>query len=215
MPRAFCLALVLLALGACAPTAQDRVREYSEYGLRDYRQGKFGDAREDFGAALAISPNDPDLTYNLGRCHERLGNLDEAERLYRACLERASDHPAARHAWTVLLVETGRQKQAVVMVETWLRAKPRLAGPYIEDGWLRARDGDLDSARARYQQALNIEPRNARALVELAHVYEKLDRPDRAVVLYERALLADPNQPAITRLVSELRAKGVGQPRPD
>src|SRR5262249_34562053 len=124
-------------------------------------------------------------------------------------------HAAARHAWTMLLVETGRQKQAVTMVESWLRAKPRLAGPYVEDGWLRAREGDLDSARARYQQALNIEPRNSRALVELAHVYEKLDLPDRSLVLYERALAADPNQPGIARLVSELRAKGVGQPKPD
>jgi tetratricopeptide (TPR) repeat protein len=214
MLRASCLFLLVLLTG-CAPTSQDRLRDYSEDGLHLYRQGAYGEAREHFLAALTLRPGDPDLTYNLARCNDRMGRVEEAERLYKDCLARSGDHAAAQHGYTMLLVNTGRQREAVQIVETWLRARPKLAGPYVEDGWLRTNEGDLDSARARYQQALDIEPRNPRALIELARVFEKLDRPDRAVVLYERALEANPDQPAIARHVSDLRSRGVGRPHPD
>ena len=101
------------------------------------------------------------------------------------------------------------------MVRDWLRSSPNLAGPYIEDGWLRARDGDLDSARGRLMHALERDPRNPRALTELGLVYEKLDRPDRAIVLYERSLEADPDQPATREQLEKLRARGVPRPHPD
>ena len=72
------------------------------------------------------------------------------------------------------------------MAEDWLRAQPARAGPYALDGWLRAEAGDLVSARSRYQQALSRDPVDVHALVGLGRVYEKLNRPERALVLVLR-----------------------------
>lgn len=215
MRRGCVLLMVLPWLGSCAPTAQERVRELSNDGRHLYQRGAYADAREQFRAALAIRPQDPDLIYNVANCHEKLGNLSEADQLYRQVLHHNPDHLEARHALLVRQVEAGRQEIAEKMAQDWLRASPGLPGPYIEDGWLRARAGDLDSARGRFQQALEIEPRNPRALNELARVYEKLHRPDRAIVLYERSLEADLEQPAIRARLEQLRARGVPRPHPD
>jgi tetratricopeptide (TPR) repeat protein len=215
MTRLVAIVAPALLLAGCLPAAQQQSQELSTEGLRLYRSGAYAEARESFRAALAFRPEDPDLLYNLARCHERLKNAAEAEQLYHRVLDRDPDHLEARHALVSRRAEAGQRDAARSMVDAWLKANPNVAGPYIEDAWLRARDGDLDSARARLQQALDREPRHPRALAELARVYVKLDRPDRAIVLYERSLEANPDQPAVAREAEQLRARGVRRPRPD
>jgi tetratricopeptide (TPR) repeat protein len=207
--------VVILFIGPCVPASHQHLRHHTEDGVHLFKQGSYADARDCFKAALALKPNDPDLLYNLGQCHARMGQHDQAESLYKECLRHNSDHGDARHAWLLLLINSDRAGEGRRMIESWRQSRPQIAGPHVEEAWLRARDGDLDDARRFYQRALDLEPRHPRALVELAGVYEKLGRPERALVLYERALVAEPNQPAVARLVSEMRKRGVGRPHPD
>jgi hypothetical protein len=52
-------------------------------------------------------------------------------------------------------------------------------------------------------------------LTELGLIYEEMNRPDRAVVLYEQVLVRDPNQSEVTRRLNALLAKGAGRPQPE
>jgi tetratricopeptide (TPR) repeat protein len=101
------------------------------------------------------------------------------------------------------------------MVEKWLAGNPRAADHLVADGYLWAEAGDLPRAQARLQQALEVDPRNTHALVELGDVYETLNRPDRALALYEKALNINANMPAVTERVRRLREGGASKPRPD
>jgi Flp pilus assembly protein TadD len=203
------------ALGACAPTSSERVRELAEHGVHLYHKGSFPEARETFEAALALAPNDANLMFNLGQCYDQLGRKDRAEEVYEDCLKLSPNHAACRHALTVLLVSTGRRDVANQRVREWMNHEPKLAAPYAEDSWLRLQEGDLVSARGRLQQAMLLSPRDTRTLIDLGKLYEKLGRPERAVVLYERALEVEPNHPAVARRIAELRAAQVGHPHPD
>lgn len=202
-------------LGGCAHPTRERSRELSEEAQHLFRRGAYADARDLYQAALALQPENPDLIYQLASCQDKLGLKAEALQGYQRCLQYEPNHLDARHAWLVYQLEIGNREAARKMVEDWLQARPDLAGPYLEDGWLRAQEGDLDSARGRFQQALEREPRNPRALNELARVYERLNRPDRALVLYERSLAAHPQQPEIRAQLEQLRAGGVRRPHPD
>jgi hypothetical protein len=62
---------------------------------------------------------------------------------------------------------------------------------------------------------VELDPTNIRAVVELAQVWETMSRPDRALVLYERALNLQPNQPVVRQRLEALKAQGVGRPKPD
>jgi hypothetical protein len=42
-----------------------------------------------------------------------------------------------------------------------------------------------------------------------------MNRPDRALVLYERALVVRPDQPPLKEKVERLKKLGVGIPKPD
>jgi tetratricopeptide (TPR) repeat protein len=215
MLRAGSVAGLALAVAACAPAQPDLLREYNDDGVRLFERGAYADARESFETALTLRPGDPNLLYDVGQCYDRLGKAAPAEQRYTQCLAREPGHAECRHALAELLLRQGRRSEAVGMVEDWLRRQPELAAAYAEDGWLWHQFGDLPRAQARLQQALDRDPRDNRALLELAAVYEDLHRPDRAAVLYERALEYRPHQPEVEHRLAGLRAGGAGRPHPD
>ena len=206
-----------LALGwaGCAAPAQDRVRAYNEDGVFLYQRGDYAGARDTFLAALALQPEDPGLLYNAGQCYDRLGDATKSENYYNLCLQRVPNHPAARHALTVLLVRTNRRDQAERMVQDWQAHQPELSSPYAEYGWLWRTRGDLLQAQAYLQRALELDPRDQRALIELGILYETMHRPDRAIALYERVLEQEPRHAEVTERLNLLQAQGATRPQPD
>jgi Tfp pilus assembly protein PilF len=212
--RAWMIVLACVAAG-CAETVQERARGYNEDGVFLYRRGRYAEAQESFQAALKLQPESADLHYNVGQCHDNLGESAQAEQLYKECLQRAPDHAECRHALAQLLIHEGRQQDAVEMVGSWLGRSRQLAAPYAEDGWLYLQHHEPNSAIGRFQQALDKDANDVRALTGMARAYEDLHYPDRALVLYQRALVVQPHQPEVEERVRVLRKAGVGPPRPD
>jgi tetratricopeptide (TPR) repeat protein len=204
-----------LVVAGCAIPSEERLKDYNEDGVLLYQRGNYKEAAESFQAALGIKPGDAALRFNLGECYDRLGDVAGAEQQYHQCLAQTPDHEACNHALLVLLVRTGRRPEAERWVQDWLSRRPRLAAPYAEDGWLIRLTGDLPRAQTRLQQGLELDPHNVRALTEMALVYEDLQRPDRALVLYERILQRDPKQVDICNRVNLLLAKGAKPPHPE
>jgi Flp pilus assembly protein TadD len=216
MARCACwLAGLTLCLTGCETTAQERVRDYNTDGLRRCAQGDYAGARQSFQAALELKGEDVDLLYHVGECSDHLGDVAAAERSYRACLQRDPEHVVCRHALCSLLVRSDRRADAVHMVEDWLARAPKQAAPYAEDAWLWHEARDLPRAQGRLQQALQVDPHNVRTLNDLGQIYEEMYRFDRALVLYQRSLSQDPNQPDVARRVRELQARGVTPPKPE
>src|SRR5262249_3920127 len=155
-------------------------------GLFLYQHGSYERAAQTFEAALALQPGDAGLMYNAAQSYDRAGNAAKAEALYNACLASDANQAACRHGLASLMLRQGRRDEAGGLAETWLASAPKQSGPYALDGSLWHQGGDLPRAQARLQQALEIDPRDTWALLELGLVYEALRRPERALVLYER-----------------------------
>ena len=215
MGRAFRISVFVVLLAGCTSVSQDRLRDYNDEGMILYGQGDFKHAGECFQAGLALKPNDPVLLYNTGHCYDRIDRVDLAEKYYVACLTQKPNYADCRHAYLALLIRTGRKDQAVQSVQAWLAAEPQLAAAYAEEGWLMLQEGDLPKAQARLQQALDLNPQDVNSLINLGQVYESLQRPDRALALYERALALSPNQLEVSRRIQILRAKGTVLPKPE
>jgi Flp pilus assembly protein TadD len=211
------LTLGALSISSCIPGLQhnELVTQYNEDGVLLFERSDYVHARQSFEAAHKLAPDDAAILYNLGQCSDREGDSRTAEFYYRECLTRAPNQAACRHALAQLWVRTNRQPDAERMIEDWLIREPKLSGPYAEDGWLWHLRGDLPKAHSRLQSALQIDPRDVRALTELGQVYEEMQRPDRALMLYQRILEVNPRQPEIARRMEELRTQGVVPPTPD
>lgn len=207
--------MALVVAAGCQTTADLRVKEFSDDGIQMFARGNFPAARDSFEAALTLTPQDPGLLYNLGQCYDRLGDWRKAEQYYLTCLQLAPTHGDARQAQASLLYRTGRTDEANRLILEWLQQQPNLADAYVLDAWRLRQDKALPQAQGRLQQALALEPNNRRALVELGIIYEMLAMPERALALYERALIVDPRQPEIAERVAQMHAKGIQRPLPD
>jgi tetratricopeptide (TPR) repeat protein len=194
---------------------QDRVRDYNDDGVHLFRNGQYDKAAESFEAALALQPGDVSLLYNAGQCYDRAGNAAKAEQYYETCLQRSPNHAGCHNGLAALMLRQGQRDQAVNLIEGWLVNQPKLAAAYAADGILLHQLGDLPVAKLRLEQALELDPHDKQALVELGLVYEALQRPDRSLVLYERALAEDPQQQDITARVQRLQSQGVKRPLPE
>jgi Flp pilus assembly protein TadD len=210
-----CAMLFLFGAAGCLEPNMDRVREYTQDGVFLYAHQDYGHAKECFQAALAKKPGDPDLLYDLGQCCDRLGQDDVAERCYTDCLHRTPGHNECRHALGVLLVRENRWEDATNLVRDGVRRQPKSPTAIAEDAWLWRVYGDLPKAQHRVEEALAMDPHDNRALLEEAQIYEALQRPDRAVFLYEVALRYKPDQPDVKERVERLRTAGTSRPKPD
>src|SRR5438105_2510500 len=98
----------------------------------------------------------PDL--RTGIQHHTAGRLADAERIYRAVLDRESDNSDAMHLLGVIAHQVGKHELAVMMIEEALLLQP--AHPfYMNDlGEAYRALGRLEDAESMCRQALSVKP---------------------------------------------------------
>ena len=100
------------------------------------------------------------------------------------------------------------------MIDQWTAGNEHKADVLILTAWKLRQQRNYPVAYDKLQSALVIEPHNPRALTELAILYEKLNMPDRSLVLYERVLAANPNLFEVRERIEKLKARGIDKPLP-
>lgn len=186
--------LWLLWLAGCVSSAQRQVHDLNQQGVQHLMQREYAQAQLTFTQAAEMAPQDADILYHLATAAHYGGETAKAEQAYRSCLRLQPYHAKCRHGLNVLLLQQDKGKEAAEMTDEWRAKHPTSADAQAEHGWLLRESGDLPAAHAQLQQALQADPNNVRALVELGILYETYQYPDRARTLYERALIHDPYQ---------------------
>ncbi|HUY92407.1 MAG TPA: tetratricopeptide repeat protein [Pirellulales bacterium] len=211
---ALAAAVLLLGLSACGGCSLTS-RGQNVQGVALYQQGLYQPAMQHFQQAIDADPNNPDGYYNLAAAYHQLGKLtksqedfDQAEHFYNQCLDRDPDgtHRECYRALAVLLAEEGRSDEAFRLLGRWSERNPSSADPKIELARLSEEFGKLDDAQHQLQDALAIDPKNARALTALAHLHERSGNTTQALADYQRSLWHDRNQPEVAARVSSLRS---------
>jgi tetratricopeptide (TPR) repeat protein len=126
------------------------------------RKGRDGEALGIYAEAERLSPDLPDVPYNLGVSLQRLGRSGEAIEKYRKALAIDPDMASARDNLGILLSRGGRYAEAIaearkaVELEPWnAAARGNLASAYCACG--RYEDGIRE-----FRRAVSLDPRNAR-----------------------------------------------------
>ena len=199
----------LAAAGGCstwAATAQNAE------GVQLFQMCRFHEAMEQFQEAAYEDPTNADAYYNIAATHHRLarvenrpGELTQAESAYNQCLDRDPNHTDCYRGLAVLLMETGRTKEAFQLVEGWAGRQPGLADPKIELARLQEELGNREAAKDHLLEALAVEPNNPRALTALGKIREESGDRCQALANYQRSLSHDPNQPCVASRVAALQ----------
>lgn len=150
----------LAALGVSAPPTEQSVWALQFYnaGLRAAERGDGERAEDQFRAALAYAPGNPEVTFALANLYYDRQELERAQGLYEQVLATSPGHRRALNNLGVLNLDTGRFDVA----ERYLRASLEADGSDAKIHYLLARvlatRGDRAQARIEADRAVELRP---------------------------------------------------------
>ncbi|MHB8473111.1 MAG: tetratricopeptide repeat protein [Gammaproteobacteria bacterium] len=122
----------------------------------------------------------------------RLGQLDDAETLYRRTLDVTPEQSDALHFLGVLLHQRDQSDSAIDLIRRSIELDPAHADRHNNLGNVLVERGRLAEATEAYQAAIARRPDHADAWNNLGALLRELRRFDEAAVAYQKAIELDP-----------------------
>ena len=173
--------------------------------LRDSKQ--YRRAYEFLAEAVTHHPADFDLVYDMAMMAEKLGRLDEMERLLRQVMAGKPDYQHAYNALGFSLAERNtRLGEARQLILKALEYAP--ADPFITDSlaWVEYRAGNLAEALHLLQGAFKAKP-DAEIAAHLGEVLWTLGRRDEALNVWKEGSQINADNETLLDTLKRLRVK--------
>ena len=173
--------------------------------LRDSKQ--YRSAYEFLAEAVTRHPADFDLVYDMAMMAEKLGKLDEMERLLRQVMAGKPDYQHAYNALGFSLAERNtRLGEARQLILKALEYAP--ADPFITDSlaWVEYRAGNLAEALHLLQGAFKAKP-DAEIAAHLGEVLWTLGRRDEALSVWKEGSQINADNETLLDTLKRLRVK--------
>jgi tetratricopeptide (TPR) repeat protein len=126
------------------------------------------------------------------QCHQA-GDLDQAERIYRAVLQTEPGHADAWYLLGVVCQSLGRVDEALTCYQRALASKPDYPDVHNNLGVIYSAQGNLAGAIASYREAIRCKPGYPEAYNNLGLDLAQLGRLDEAVASYREAVRLRPS----------------------
>lgn len=125
------------------------------------------------------------------------GRLDDAERIYRAILQRSPDDADALHFLGVVQAQRQNFSEAADLIDRAIVLAPDNAVAHSNRGNVFRMQGRIDEALASYERALALDPASTEALINRGDVMLGLGRNESALSNYEAVLSLVPDHPIV------------------
>lgn len=123
---------------------------------------------------------------------ERAGDRAGAEAGARAVFAEQAHHPMALHLLGVVMLQSGRAREAIAVLQQARFARPGNADTVLALADALAAAGDPAGAIAHYRLVLQDQPGRADALVNLSRALCRVDQAQEAAEACRAALAASP-----------------------
>ncbi|HET9820861.1 MAG TPA: tetratricopeptide repeat protein [Burkholderiaceae bacterium] len=173
--------------------------------LRDVK--RWGDAYAVLATASERFPSDADLLYEQAMMAEKLGRLDEMERLLRRVIEIKPDHQHAYNALGYSLAERNmRLPEARSLVLKALELAP--GDPFITDsvGWIEYRLGNHAAALEHLRRAYASRP-DTEIGAHLGEVLWVTGQRDEAMRIWREARTRDADNEVLRETLARLQVR--------
>jgi len=183
-----------------------RLKLNAEIGLlRDSK--KYKQAYTLLSEAVKRNPSDYDFVYDLAMVAEKLGNLEEMERLLRSVIALKPDYHHAYNALGYSLAE--RKLRLPESKQLILKALEFAPGdPFISDslGWVEFRGGNMYEALRILQEAFKAKP-DAEIAAHLGEVLWTLGQHEQALSTFKEGMQINPENETLLETIKRLRVK--------
>lgn len=161
-------------------------------GLAEFQLGHLAKAADALTRAARLSPDLPNIDYNLGRVLQAQGRFQDALGHYEKAVAKAPHDGEALSNLGTVLAALGRREEAITQYRRATTANPRHADAWHNLGnALKALDR-FEEALDAYQRELALGSTKVATASSLAYILTRLDRPDEAIEYSKRAISAEP-----------------------
>lgn len=136
----------------------------------------------------------------------RRGDLDAAERAYRAVLASEPRNFDATHLLGVVLYARGRLGEAETLLRRAVALNGKATAAHNNLGNLLKALGRLEDSLVCYGSAVELDPKYADAFANRGNVLDELGRGPEALADYDRTLALNPNHPGALQRSAKLLA---------
>jgi Flp pilus assembly protein TadD len=160
-----------------------------------FKGGNYADAAELFAAYVESKPENPWGRYMLGLSAWKAGDLARAEQAFDEALTLDPAHLKSMLNSTRVLLERGKNAEALERVTAALEIAPQSAEASRLHGRVLAQVGRNEEAIVAYQRAAALDERDTWAMNNLGLLYIQLGRYTEALPPLARATELNPRSP--------------------
>jgi tetratricopeptide (TPR) repeat protein len=120
------------------------------------------------------------------------GDIDNAERLYRAALKQAPRHPDVLHLLGLIHEQRGELAKGIAMVRQALAEQSAFPDAHFNLARMLMAGGDMQGAKTHYERAIALKPGNAKFHNGLGTLYRAEKAYAEATGAFARAIRLDP-----------------------
>jgi arylsulfatase A-like enzyme/predicted Zn-dependent protease len=158
-----------------------RSRLYAVRAELEFRAGKFTDAETDLKAAIALTPQAPDLHFNLAQVYEEQKDVPRAVESYQAETAVAPRNFGAQLNLGLIYFKGGRVEEASACFQKLLELRPgEPRASFLLAETYNLLNRNLDEALRLTRQGLALIPDNKRGYALMAELLKKLGRDKEA-----------------------------------
>ena len=165
--------------------------------------GSLDDAERAFRRAVELTPRKQSAIFQLGEVRLVQGDAEEAYELFRQAFELAPEYDEARRLYALLLIRTGRDREAVDLLTE------RFGTAAIDDDRLIrewASVNRYDVVAEALERRIENNPADIQQRVSLSAAYRELGRTEEAIALLEAVIEEYPEHTAqIEEFIKGLR----------
>jgi predicted Zn-dependent protease len=170
---------------------------------------QYQQAYDTLSKAIANSNEEdkPDLQYDLAMMAEKLGRMDDMERILRQVIDTKPDDPQAYNALGYSLADRNlRLSEAKELLQKAVKLAPK--DPFIADslGWVEFRLGNLTEAQRILEAAYTSKP-DAEIAAHLGEVLWKQGLKDRATAIWKEGLKINENNDTLLETLKRFSVK--------
>jgi putative PEP-CTERM system TPR-repeat lipoprotein len=184
----------MLELNRATTIDPKMVDAYQKKGFYYFSRGKNAAGEMELAAAVKMAPDSLNSRLLLASYYMRKGNDIKARSVLNAGLTGNKNDALLYGALAAVLFSENRPDEGVKSLQKAKEIDPLLPATYQSLATYYAASGNYDKAIGEYNSLLSKDPRNARALLSLAALYEIKDDDRTALVYYQKA--KDANIPA-------------------
>ncbi len=152
-------------------------------------------------------PKEPELLYDQAMLAEKLGSLDEMERLLRQLVLLKPDYHHAYNALGYSLAERNvRLPEAKQLIQKALEFAP--SDPFIKDSlaWVEFRMGNKAEALRIFEEAYKAKP-DAEIAAHFGEVLWSMGQRDKAVAIWKEGMLLNADNETLLETLKRLRVR--------